>query len=357
MDINKNKSLKKHQKRRTRLSNSEDNAFDNKNNGYLFNNNNKKAKNSKKKKERKIIRDRGVNDFNYNTFGYLFNNDPSPETETKFNIIKWNARVDFNRDSGEYYSQRGVLNESYNGSYFIDKRFTSNKRGFVVQKIEKKILELKNSILDTKEQKSKTYWEIFYVGSDTVPLNITNKLAHQYYSYSTDGFVQEDCGEESSGHIVQVGTSNFFEYNHPVVFRDNMMVITDAIQHIFGQHVSIDLNTNANGLPISTEPPLMNTLKSSGPTVLHVVEYHWNNTDNETHVKETCYSDDLVFDLMRPSEYENEEIETGGLTPEDTYSYNSLTIGNIKKLIKEQGGKVPRKKMKKKQYFDILLSL
>jgi len=313
-------------------------------------------KNSKKNVESK--------NFDFNTYGYLFNNDFNNKLDnfsTKFNIIKWNGRVNFEKDTNEYYSQRGVFHESYYGSYFIDKRFTSNHKGFVVQKIEKKILELNDSNLPKKEQNSKTYWEIFYIGDLNVPKNIMNKQANRYYSINTDGFVQQECGERSSGHVVQVGTSNFFRYDDPINFIDNMLELTPKLKKIFGKHVKRDLKSNANGLPYSKTPPSMNGLVSSGPTIVHIVEYEWNNTDSETHVKETVHSDDLVLDLMRPTDYENSNIETYGLGEDneeediENINYNKLKKSELIKMIKSKDLVIPKKKMSKNDLIKILI--
>ena len=257
----------------------------------------------------------------------LSNND---NLETKFNIIKWNGRIDFNADIDEYFSQRGIAHESYNGSYYLDKRFTCNKKGFVVQKIDKHIIELVNSDLKETDKLNKIYWEIFYIGEDGVPENITNPQSEQYYSFNTDGFVQADCGDQSFGHIVQVGTSNFFEYNEKVNFRDGIMEITNDLQEIFGDHVVIDVTTNANGLPSSNKAPNMTGLSMSGPTLTHTVEYYWNDDNHETNLIEKYHSDGVVVDLDRPDDYETEEIETGGLEEVDPeLDYEDLI--NLKK--------------------------
>ena len=159
-------------------------------------------------------------------------------------------------------------------------------------------MELTDSDLPAKEKKDKTYWEIFYIGDLNVPQKINNQQAHKFYSINTDGFVQQECGERSSGHIVQVGTSNFFKYDDQITFKDDMLVLTPKLKQIFGKHVKRDLKSNANGLPFSLKPPSMNGLTSSGPTIIHVVEYKWNS-DSETHVKETAYSNETVLDLER----------------------------------------------------------
>ena len=94
------------------------------------------------------------------------------------------------------------------GSYrsYID--FLVDKKGFVVQHIQKDIVEqndfLKVDMTDeewSEETNPKEYWEIFEIN--------THKGTHLSSKHS-DGFVQAGMGPKSSGKIVQMGTSLFY---------------------------------------------------------------------------------------------------------------------------------------------------
>lgn len=281
---------------------------------------------------------------------------------TLVNIIRWNARVNVELSPKLYdeLTQRGLLHESYNGSYWADVKFTSNKPGFLVQKIEKDIKNLNNVEIFNESKKistksaeyksettNKTYWEIFYLngnnGDGGGPLTgkILNNDALQHYSFSPDGFVQKDLGSNSSGYIIQTGTSKFYPYTGSIEWNKSGGVITSMklnkkIQGIFGKHVTIGTGTNANGLPYSTSEPLMTGLKHEGPILKHVVEYWWNNkpkprssrrktqitqptligkkwsipeTEGETIVKETVSKDRTEYSLNRPKTYKDEANE------------------------------------------------
>lgn len=216
---------------------------------------------------------------------------------TDFSIIKWNARVNFNKEKpNDFYQKRGMLILGHEGSYWCDKKFTCNKKGFVVQLIEKKIIELNNHILPEEETKNIKYWEIFYIGDDGM-------------SYNTDGFVQRSCGFNSSGKIEQKGTSYFYEYNKPVNFDDNgSMIITNNLEKIFGKHVNISDSSNANGLPYSLKKPLMNGLKKTGKVLEHVVVVSWKARKKSQVIEKVKKGNEMVS-LNRPKNYLKKSIE------------------------------------------------
>ena len=252
------------------------------------------------------------------------------DTDTKSNFIglkKYNSVADTLKSGNsqypsDYLKRNGDLIQSINGAYGADIIFTAKKPGFIVQKIEKQLIELKNS-KDLKNDINVNYWEIFYI----VPHKI-----QPLESYNADGFVQTDLGDQSSGKIIQVGTSWFYPLNEDqkleVKFDDGKMIETKDLRTIFGKKINFgkDAFKNANGLPsciagklgdYSENKPEMKGLIADARVFRHKIEVTWNGPDNDgnnfSNVSETLtYQEDGKEHkkyLMRPDDDFYEKIQ------------------------------------------------
>ena len=86
------------------------------------------------------------------------------------------------------------------GHFKFDVVFTSNRPGFVVQYLRKK-LTYKETAKSPWNKSNRAYWEIFYIGDDGM-------------SWKGDRFAQTSIGkEESEGCLIQIGYAYFFPYH------------------------------------------------------------------------------------------------------------------------------------------------
>lgn len=255
--------------------------------------------------------------------------EQNEETDTKSNFLgvkKYNSIADSLKLGdlkypSDYLKRNGDLIQSINGAYGADVIFIAKKPGFVVQKIEKQLIELKNS-KDLKHDINVNYWEIFYI----VPHKI-----QPLESYNADGFVQTELGDKSSGKIIQVGTSWFYPLDEDqkleVKFDDGKMIETKDLRRIFGKKIKFgkDSFKNANGLPsciagklgdYTENKPEMKGLIADSRVFRHKIEVTWNGPDkdgnNFSNVSETLtyQEDDKEHKkyLMRPDDDFYEKI-------------------------------------------------
>lgn len=209
-----------------------------------------------------------------------------------FNIQKYNART-----NDERLAKRGVTHKGINGSFWLDVIFTANQPGFVLQHVTKYFTSLSNTCLPNKEREPKEYWEIFYIDKNAE-------------SVDADGFVQRNCGKKSSGRVTFIGVSEFYPYSNPVKFdKEGNMEITPILKKIFGRHVYISKNSEANGLPYSLQKPFMTGLTPYKTKIYRKVECQWK-PGRTVVVKESVQKDNLLINLDRPKEYLDEFSET-----------------------------------------------
>ena len=133
------------------------------------------------------------------------------------------------------------------GHFKFDVVFTSNRPGFVVQYLRKK-LTYKETAKSPWNKSNRAYWEIFYIGDDGM-------------SWKGDRFAQTSIGkEESEGCLIQIGYAYFFPYHlseYEVEIYKTEVNLSPLLKRIFGEEVQRGKIAMANGLPSSLHKPKM----------------------------------------------------------------------------------------------------
>ena len=254
----------------------------------------------------------------------------------KYNSIAANLKSGNEKYPPDYLKRNGDLVQSVNGSYGADIIFMAKKSGFVVQKIEKQVIELNNS-KELKDDLNVNYWEIFYI----VPHSI-----EPLESYNADGFVQTELGENSSGKIIQVGTSWFYplpdDHKLDIKFDDGKMIETDQLKGIFGNKIKFDKDgfKNANGLPsciagklgdYTENKPKMTDLIADPRVFRHKIEVTWKGKDKDGN-NFSSVSEHLTY------QEDGEEHKKYLMRPDDDF-YEKLPENEKKTLLKLLGHK------------------
>ena len=238
-----------------------------------------------------------------------------------FGVIPWNSGATYINSpqlEPEYLIRLGEIIYGLNNTVRLDIKFVAQEPGFIVQHIERIIIDYtKNKIMDF------SYYEIFYI----TPENLESFNADSY-------LIAEDITLSiKNGSYTQIGTCSFYPYAYSenVNFdKDGVMKYSKELQNIFGENVKFGkLNTLAAGLPYSLTPPEMNNLAELAIELRRIVIAKWDEVDDIEVTESFMY----IRDGVELPEFSLERFNSEKLSSDSVISLASL-LGSRSKTVK-----------------------